>query len=451
MIGVHWRSSVFATISTPCACVPSTRPLPPSATLMRSLNDRIDRPASNRSKGQSMNNAHPHDKDASGDVRDGPLAGTRIIEFTQFAAGPYAASILGDFGADVVKVEQPSGDPFRHIDHIFGPGESGYFYGINRSKRSIVVDLRSDRGRQILDGLTQWTDVALVGFRPDAVESLGLNYENMKMRNEQLIYCSLTAFGESGPRANEAGMDLVVQALSGVMGITGEPDGPPIKVGPPIADFTASFLICAGICAALLARERHGSGQKLTINLLDGQTAILANYITPYLKTKIPIRPVGGGHPQLVPYQVFPTSNGYIVVACLSDKFWKPLAHAVHLDDMANDQRLSTNAGRVAKREQVISRFTDQLATRTSEEWLAAISAAGVPCAPVWNLEEALNDPQLLYNHGLAELVHPQYGPYQVANNPIRFHGSATGPRGYAPRLGEHTTEILRALGFDDN
>lgn len=377
-----------------------------------------------------------------------PLAGLRVVDFSQVAAGPYATSLLGDLGADVVKVEGGNGDPFRQTDEIFGEGESGYFYGINRSKRCVTLDLHHPRKQEVLEKLVLWADVVIVGFRPDAVSRLGLDYNVLGEINPRVIYCSLTAFGEDGPRASEPGMDILAQALSGVMGTTGEPGRPPVKVGPPIADFVCSYLLGFAVCAALVARERDGVGQKISVNLLDGQLASMANYITPFLRNRIPIRPVGGGHPQLVPYQVFQTQGGYIVVACLSDKFWPPLVSALDMPALGDEQRFSTNAGRVGAREEIVGALQEKLLTRPADYWLQRLTERGVPCGPVHRLEDALEDPQVIHNKMISELKHPVYGKYGVVNNPMHFERTPTVPFGYAPSMGEHNREVLTELGF---
>jgi crotonobetainyl-CoA:carnitine CoA-transferase CaiB-like acyl-CoA transferase len=380
-----------------------------------------------------------------------PFDGVRIVDLTQIAAGPYGSSMLGDFGADVIKVEPPGGEPFRRIDDLIAPGESGYFYGLNRSKRSLVIDLAVDDGKRLLDRLVGASDVLMVGFKPEAVERMGLGYERMASLNARLIYCQISAFGETGPLAGEPGMDIIAQGLSGVMGLTGEPGRTPVKVGPPIADFVVSFLLVGAIASALLVRNRDGAGQKISLNLLDGQVATLANYVTPYLLTHVPIRPVGGGHPQLVPYQVFQASDGYMIVACLNDRFWPPLCRAIGMPDMADDPRYLTNRLRVEHRDALIPLLERLFVTDTRNAWIARLGKAGVPSSRVNRLEEALEEPQLIHNGMVRELVHPTYGPYGVVGNPIGMSLTPPAPRGYSPGLGEHTDEILKELGLSSD
>ena len=380
-----------------------------------------------------------------------PLSGIRVVDLTQVGAGPYCTSLLGDLGADVVKVEPLEGDSFRYVDDAFGEGESAYFYGVNRSKRSLALNLKSERGLEVLTRLVKDADVFTVAFRPDAVQRMGIAYEDMRKINNRLVYCSLTAFGETGPRAHLPGMDILAQAMSGIMGVTGEVDGGPVKVGVPIADFVASYLLGFGVCAALRLRELTGHGEKVTVNLLDGMIASFANYLTVHDKTRVPFRRQGGGHPQLVPYQPFLGSDQkHFIVACMSDKFWQKMLPLLGRYGDFDDPRFVTNTGRVTHRAEICSRLETIFATQPAAYWLAELEAAGVPCGPIHALEDALTDPQALANESVTTLNHPIHGRYLVPNNPIRFAEARTGPRGHAPALGEHTAEILREAGFHE-
>jgi crotonobetainyl-CoA:carnitine CoA-transferase CaiB-like acyl-CoA transferase len=376
----------------------------------------------------------------------GAMTGVRVVEMAAIGAGPYLGSLLGDLGADVIKIEPPGGEPFRNTDNHFAEGESSYFFAVNRSKRSLVLDLKSQDGRQFFHELIRTTDVVIVTMRPSVVTRLGLDYETLSAVNPRLVFCEISAFGESGPRAEEPGMDILAQAIGGVMGTTGEPGRAPVKAGPPIADFATSYLGGFAICAALLARTRTGVGQKVSLNLLDSTVALMANYVTPYFKTGVPIRPVGGGHPQLVPYQVFSASDGYFVVACLSDRFWLRLCDAIDRPDLAAHPDYRTNGERVRSRDQLIGELAPIFAGKTKGEWLDLLRAHEVPCSPVNLFEEVFDDPQVKHNRMLFTLVHPVFGAYEVANNPIRMSHSTTAPHAYAPRLGEHNSEIREEL-----
>ncbi|OUS92171.1 CaiB/BaiF CoA-transferase family protein [Rhodococcus sp. NCIMB 12038] len=381
-----------------------------------------------------------------------PLSGVRIVDLSQIGAGPYGTSLLGDLGADVVKVEPLQGDSFRYVDSAFDHGESAYFFGVNRSKRSIALDLKSREGLEVLERLVRDADVFVVAFRPDAVKRMGIDYDTLRKINDRLIYCSITAFGESGPRADQPGMDILAQALSGMMGVTGEVGGGPVKVGVPIADFVGSFFVGFGVCAALRLRDQTGVGDKISINLLDGQVAAFANYITAYDKTRVPFRPQGGGHPQLVPYQPFLGSDDkHFILAVLNDKFWNKLVPMLDEYDDFRDTSYTTNTQRIENRDELCGRLQTIFSKHPAEYWLRKLEEAGVPCGPIHRLEDALEDPQVLANQAVTELTHPEYGTYKVPNNPIRFENAATGPWGYAPRLGEHTDEILGEVGYHEN
>ena len=379
----------------------------------------------------------------------GVLDGVRVVDFTQVLAGPYGTSLLGDFGADVIKVEPPGGEPFRAIDNLIAPGESGYYYGINRSKRAMTLNLKDPAARAIVERLVRPSDVVVVGFRPAAVARIGLDFESLSAINPRLVYCSLTAFGDTGPLAAEPGMDIVVQALSGVLALTGSPDQPPVKTGPSIADFTGAFLMVTAVLAGLRVRDRDGIGQQVSVNLLDGQIAMLANFITPYFLTREPIRRAGGGHPQVVPYQLFEASDGFMVVACLNDTFWAPLCRGINHSEMIDDPRYATNPVRAANRGELVPFLERLFATETRDVWLSRLRGHGVPCAPVNELEEALSQPQVVHNNALTELTHPVHGAYTVPSNPIKMSESPPRPHGYVPGVGEHTSEVLTELGFD--
>jgi crotonobetainyl-CoA:carnitine CoA-transferase CaiB-like acyl-CoA transferase len=387
--------------------------------------------------------------ETNGDGNARPVfEGIRIVDLSQVAAGPYGISLMGDMGADVIKVEPPKGEPFRTIDNLIAPGESGYFYGINRSKRSITLNLSTDEGRSILDELVRTADVFVLAFRPDAVERMGLGYDRLSKINPDLLYCQITAFGETGPLAKDPGMDILAQALSGVMGMTGEPDRPPVKVGPPIADFVVSFLAAFAIASALRVRDRDGVAQKVSLNLLDGQFATIANYVTPYLLSGEPIQRAGGGHPQVVPYQVFAASDGDMIVACLSDRFWPPLCEAIDRPDLVDHPHFATNPLRNRYREELIPILVDLFKTATRNEWIERLRAHSVPCSRVNNLEQAIEEEQILHNGMLTELEHPVFGKYKVVNNPIKMTATPPVPFGYAPMLGEHNAEVLAEFGY---
>lgn len=378
-----------------------------------------------------------------------PLYGVKIVDCTHAMAGPYATSLMGDLGADVVKVEAPAGDFIRAMDENFGPGESTYFYSINRSKRSIVLDLKTDEARGVLADLVAGADVFITNLRGSAVRRLGIDYDQVRAMNPSAVYCSISGFGEDGPGADRPGLDLVGQAVSGIMGMTGEPDGPPVKAGPSLTDVLTAYLVCFGVTAALRARDRDGQGQRIRLNLADSGLSAMPNLITEYLQTKVPMRPHGSGHPQAVPYRAFAASDGYFVLACLSDKLWQAVCACLERPDLAQDTRYDTSSKRVQHRAELESALEEHFRTMPRDHWLERLAAGGVPCGPVNRLEEAVRDPQFRHNNMLLTLQHPVVGEYTVVNHPIRFERTPARPERAAPRLGEHTREVLSELGYD--
>jgi crotonobetainyl-CoA:carnitine CoA-transferase CaiB-like acyl-CoA transferase len=381
----------------------------------------------------------------------GALAGIRVLDLSQVAAGPYLGSLFGDLGADVIKVEPPAGEAFRSIDADFGIGHSAYFFGLNRSKRAITLDLKNQDDYRAFEQLLATVDVVLTSMRSSAAVSLRIDYDSLAAINPRIVYCAITGWGETGPRATEPGMDLLAQAVGGIMGTTGEPDRGPVKAGPPVSDFATTFIGGFAICAALRARDRDGVGQKISLNLLDCTIAFLSNYVTPYFKTGRPIRPVGGGHPQLVPYQVFEASDGYFVLGCLNDRFWPPVCDAIGHPELADDERYRTNPDRVANRGTLVPFLEDIFIVGTREHWVSKLREHDVPAAPVHRLEEVFDDPQAIHNEMLLELRHPEFGTYFAPNNPMHMSRTPPAPWGYAPEIGEHNAEILAELKISDD
>jgi crotonobetainyl-CoA:carnitine CoA-transferase CaiB-like acyl-CoA transferase len=388
-----------------------------------------------------------------GDAMDqtpSPLSGVRVIDLSQVAAGPYAATLLGDFGAEVIKVEPLGGEPFRKTDEAYGPGNSGYFFGINRSKRAMALDLKSAGGQEVLASLVKTADFVLVSMRPKAAKNLGVDYESLSALKPDIIYCSITAFGESGPRAADPGMDILVQAMGGLMGTTGEPGRMPVKVGSPVSDFATSYLVCFALLAALRVRDRSGTGQKVSVSLLDATVGMLANYVTPYLRTGVKIRPVGSGHNQVVPYQAFMASDRWLVVACLHQGFWEKLCGALERPDLLGDERFSSNTQRVKNREALVAELSEVFSTRRAGEWEQLLREHDVPVGQINRLEDVITDPQVVHNGMVTSVEHPGFGAVPVVANPVKMSKTPPVESRYAPYVGEHTVEILHSLGYDD-
>ncbi|WP_159701724.1 CaiB/BaiF CoA-transferase family protein [Arthrobacter sp. 18067] len=381
-------------------------------------------------------------------TQDLPLAGVRIVDLSQIAAGPFATSLLGDFGADVIKVEPPDGDPLRQVDEAFGPGESAYSFAVNRSKRSIRLDLKTADGKAVLLRLLKTADVLVTSMRPAAVRRLGLDHASLADSFPGLVVCSITGWGGDGPLADRPGMDILAQARGGTMGTTGEPGRSPVKVAPAVADFVGSFLACNAILLGLRVRDRDGVGQEVSVNLLDGQVALLSNLSVAYHRTGTPFAPQGGATSNIVPYQVFETGDGWIVVACLTEKFWEALCRALERPDLFDDPRYRTNAQRVAHREELIFDLSATFRAQATGHWQALLDAEDVPCSPVNRLHEVFTDPQVVHNQMSLVLSHPRHGDIVTVNNPIRMHDTPARPWGYPPGAGEHTDAVLGELGY---
>lgn len=378
----------------------------------------------------------------------GPLSGYRVLDLTQVAAGPFCASLLGDMGADVIKVEPLAGEAFRNLDSAFGPGASGYFFGVNRSKRAIAIDLSRPEGYDLLTDLVRRADVVMQAFRPGAARRLRVDADSIHAIRADVIHCSISAFGSSGPYVDLPGMDILIQALSGTMSITGEPDAPPVRCGPAISDFMAAYACGFAISSALLARQRDGRGRSIELSLLDCLMAGMSNLIAPHLRTGAQPAKSGSGHPQIVPYQAFLASDGYVVIACLSDTFWPPLCAALGRPDWLTDPRFATNEVRVLNRAVLIPLVEELVAGRSRDDLVKALRDHDVPCAPVGMLADAVRDPQIEANRTIRTLDHPVYGAYGVVASPIRMSPDDIEPARYAPGLGEHTGEVLRELGL---
>ncbi len=377
------------------------------------------------------------------------LQGITILDLTHIGAGPLATSMLGDMGAEVIKVEPlHGGDPTRGYDEVFPGADSSYFLGINRSKKSVALNLKTEGGMRVLQALLARSQVVIENYRPGALRRLGLDYDSVARQRPDIVYCSISAFGPDGPYADRPGMDILVQGMGGLMGITGEPGRPPVKIGSPIADFMGSYLAAYGISLALLAKERFGIGQLVTISLLDGQIAALANYITGFHVTGKPAGPSGGGHPQIVPYQVFTAADGYLIVACLTEGFWRNLCKALQRDEWLTDARFVTNSQRTAHRELLVPLVAELIERKTRAEWVAILGAADVPCGPVNRLADVFADPQVQHNQMALPIDHPKAGRITVPGIPVKMSATPGRISSPPPLLGQHTLELLQQLGW---
>lgn len=380
-----------------------------------------------------------------------PLAGVRVLELTRFAAGPWAASLLADLGADVIKIEGPDGDGSRYFDDVFGYGMSSYFVGLNRSKRSVVLDLKTVAGRSALLRMVAVSDVLLENFKPGWMGEQGLGPEVLSEANPELIHCTLTPFGAEGPMTGLAAMDIIAQAAGGVMALTGPTDGDPVKVGAPIADFTASFLMVIAVLTGLYRRQTTSQGAMLTTSLLGGQIALLPNVLAGFHVTGHPAGAYGSGHPQLVPYQAFHASDGLVVIGCLTEEHWRRLCRILGRPELIDDPHFVRNIDRVRNRDRLVPLIEESIGRRTRDSWVEELNAAGVPAGPVNRLDDVITSPQVAANGYVRSLgrLGPDHAEVMIVGNPIGIEGCELRPPEIAPDLGRHTEAVLVEFGFD--
>lgn len=366
-------------------------------------------------------------------------------------AGPFATLLLADLGAEVWKVEHPvGGDETRQLPPT-QRGESHYFVSVNRNKKSVAIDLKDPRGTELALRLAAEADVLVENFRPGVAERLGLGYEQVRAVNPRLVYCSISAFGQTGPLAERTAFDVSVQALSGLMSLTGEPDGPPVRAGVPVADLTAGLMGVVGVLAALVERDRSGEGQHVDTSMLDSMIGMLGYLAGRWFMTGEEVGRVGTGHPSVVPYGAYPTADGSIVLATLYESYWPVLCRAIGREDLAQDPGLATNAQRLAHRERVDAELSATLNARTTAEWEEVLSAVDLPCAPILTVGQALFQPQVAARGLVRGVEHPRLGPTQVVGPTLAFSRSASPEPAPAPLLGQDTAAVLGGvLGLSD-
>ena len=379
-----------------------------------------------------------------------PLDGTTVLDLTRVLSGPYCTMLLADMGARVIKVEQPGrGDDTRGWGPPFLEGESAYFLSINRNKESVSLDFKHPEGRRLLDLLIAKSDVVVENFRPGTLAKLGLDYDTLAARHPRLVYCSISGFGHSGPRAPEAGYDAVIQAEGGLMSITGAADGPPFRLGVAIADIVSGMFAAQGISLALFARERTGRGQQVDIGMLDSVAALLTYQAAIYFATGNAPGRMGNRHPTIVPYETFTASDGDFVIAVGNDEQWRRFCGVAGLDALAADERFATNRGRVTGYAELKPLLTSRLATAPRDVWIARLKAAGVPCGSVRDLHEVFTDPQLLARGMVARVEHATIGALRLLGIPVKLSETPGAVRTAPPTLGQHTASVLeRDLGM---
>ena len=375
-----------------------------------------------------------------------PLQGVRVLELGQIIAGTYGNQVLSDLGAEVYKVETPEGDLGRIPSVAPYRGLSALFLTFNRNKKSIVINLKTDAGREIFYELVKVSDVVVDNFRPGVLERLKVDYATLSRINPRIIQCSVTGFGEAGAYRDYPALDLIIQAISGHMAITGESGRPPVRVGIPLADMSGGIYSCKGILAALYARERTGRGQRVEVSMFDAMLNLLSYIATLWLTGGVLPRPPGSAHEYSVPWQAFEAKDGHIVVATRQEGFWRKLCSALAEPGLAEDPRFASNAERIAHREALVPRLERIFRTRTVADWLARLRAAEVPAAPVNNLDGAFAEPPVAEREMIVEYDHPEVGRVRLPGNPIKMSDMTGTPSQPAPRLGEHTDAILRGL-----
>ena len=373
-----------------------------------------------------------------------PLSGIRVADFSRVLAGPLATMLLADLGADVIKIERPeTGDDTRGWGPPFVGGDAAYFLSLNRNKRSVALDLSTDEGRSAARRLALASDVVVENFRPGLMERFGLDHASLAAEHPGLVYCSLTAFGEGDPAARP-GYDIIVQALSGLMSFTGHPGGEPTKVGVALLDVICGLYACNAIQAALIGRGTTGRGARVTVSLFDASVAALVNQAANYLLGGLVPEPLGNAHPNIVPYQLFETADRPIILAAGNDRLFERTCEVVGRPELAADERFATNAARVRNRDALIPLLSAELAGRSAVEWLEALEAAAVPCAPVRTLDEVFASAEGAA--AIQEIDDPARGLLRLVADPIRVDGRVPPARFPPPRLGEHTDEILAEL-----
>jgi crotonobetainyl-CoA:carnitine CoA-transferase CaiB-like acyl-CoA transferase len=380
-----------------------------------------------------------------------PLAldGVRVLDLSRVIAGPWCGALLGDLGADVIKVEDPGGGDESRTWPPYKNGEAAAYLLFNRNKRGMTLDLKAPEAVDVIKTLVRSSDVLIENFRTGTMESFGLGYEALAVINPRLIYCSVSAFGRTGPRKDAPGYEALMQAFSGIMSITGEPGGQPVRAGVSFLDLSTGILCAMGVCAALIQREKTGLGQRVDGSLLETAVSLLAFHAEGYLLTGLVPKALGSSHPSLSPYRNFKCKDGqWIFIAAANDRFWQKLARALGLADLATDPRFADNQERVKHRAELEGLLERVIGERDREGLLKLLAEADVPATPVNTVAQVMTDPQTLERGIIQKVAHPTLGEIPVVGTPLRFSRMTPGVRRAAPRSGEHTDQILAECGL---
>ncbi|WP_284035535.1 CoA transferase [Neobacillus sp. 114] len=377
-----------------------------------------------------------------------PLKNVRVLELAQTLAGPFAGQMLSDLGAEVIKVEKMSGDETRHFTPPEWDGESTFYMANNRNKRSITLDLKSEEGINIVKKLAKESHVIIENFRTGTAERLGFGYEAIKEINPSIIYLSISGFGRTGPFKDKAGYDLMIQAYSGLMGLTGEIGRPPVKAGFSVVDLVTGTLGAMSVVTALLQRDKTGIGQYLDCSLLDSQVMMM-NYLVPaFQATGVSPKPMGAGHPSLYPYQAFRAQDQYVVVACANDRLWVKLCKALGWEDLLEFEKFKRNKDRVAYKEELEAILNERFSEWKCADIVETLEANGVPCSPINSVEQVIHSEQVIARETIKDIPHPFIKGLRAPVFPVKFSDMDITVRSHPPGLGEHTSEILKEIGY---
>ncbi|MDE0687186.1 MAG: CaiB/BaiF CoA-transferase family protein [Candidatus Poribacteria bacterium] len=376
----------------------------------------------------------------------GPLDGMKVLDLTRVLAGPYATMLLGDLGAEVIKIEQPgTGDESRN----FGPFKNGfslYFMSVNRGKQSVTLNLKTECGQAILKQLLKQTDILVENFRPGTMKKLGLDYDTLKGEHPSLIYAACSGFGQTGPYAQQGAYDMIIQGMGGIISITGEPDGPPVRVGTSISDITAALFTTIGVLSALHHRNRTGSGQFVDVAMLDSLVAVLENAVVRYFATGEAPKPLGARHPAITPFEAFASADGHVIIALGNDTLWAKFCEHVDRHELISDKRFRTNADRTENHSELFPILSEIMSQRPTDDWIDALGAIGVPCGPINAMDKVVSHPQVQAREMITRIAHDITGEVEVPGVPIKLSETPGNVDAPAPSLGEHTTKVLTDL-----